>query len=112
MKKNLQNKKNVKNTVIVPKTPAQLRSMTKGCKKSVLKSLQIPEIERIGDHTCLSIIDIIARDYKKFFLYHFFTLQLYNFPLKLRQVYVNHFVSTLLSHNFIWFFYEILHFFV
>ena len=46
--------------VQIPRTPGDLRSMTKSRKKSVLNSLPIPEIERIGDHTYLSIIDIIA----------------------------------------------------
>ena len=46
--------------VQIPRTPEQLHSMTTYCKKSVLNSLSIPGIERIGDHTYLSIIDIIA----------------------------------------------------
>ena len=46
--------------VKIPNTPAQLRSMTNNRKKSVMKSLPIPTIKRIGDHTYLSIIDIIS----------------------------------------------------
>ena len=46
--------------VQIPRTPAQLRSITTNRKKSVLKSLPIPEIEKIGDHTYLSIIHIIS----------------------------------------------------
>ena len=46
--------------VHIPRTPEQLRSMTTNRKKSVLKSLPIPDIEKIGDHTYLSIIDIIS----------------------------------------------------
>ena len=54
------NEFNKYNTVQIPKTVTQLQSITNKRKKSILQSLPIPEIETIGDHTYLSIINIIS----------------------------------------------------